>query len=254
MRSWTSLMAIAPSPTADATRLVDYCQVGGCAVAADRATSGLLAQRYLQEAAMPIAVGIDLGTTNSVIARVEDGKPAVIPNAEGSRTTPSVVAFTPKGERLVGQLARRQAIMNPKGTIYSAKRFIGRRYDEVTSEMAAVSFDVVPGPDGSVRFKVLDRLYAPEEVSAMILRKLADDASKFAGEKVTEAVITVPAYFNDAQRPATQDAGKIAGLEVPRILNEPTPAPLPYGPDKKQNEPRLCFALRGRTFDVSLLH
>jgi len=202
---------------------------------------------------MAIAVGIDLGTTNSVIAVTEGGKPAVIPNAEGSRTTPSVVAFTPQGERLVGQLARRQAILNPKGTIYSAKRFIGRRYDEVSSEQNAVSFDVVAGPDGAVRFDVNGRLYAPEEISALVLRKLADDAGKSAGEKVTEAVITVPAYFNDAQRQATKDAGKIAGLEVLRIINEPTAAALAYGLDKKQNETVLVFDLGGGTFDVSLL-
>src|SRR6202044_129079 len=161
---------------------------------------------------MAVAVGIDLGTTNSVIAATEDGKPTVIPNAEGARTTPSVVAFTPQGDRLVGQLARRQAILNPKGTIYSAKRFIGRRYDEVTSELNAVSFDVVPGPDDAVRFKIQDRLYAPEEISALVLRKLVEDAAKFLGEKISEAVITVPAYFNDAQRQATRDAGRIAGL------------------------------------------
>src|SRR5258706_188505 len=202
---------------------------------------------------MAIAVGIDLGTTNSVIAATEQGKPAVIPNAEGSRTTPSVVAFTPQGERLVGQLARRQAILNPKGTIYSAKRFIGRRYDEVSSELTAVSFDVVPGPDGAARFKVSGRLYAPEEISALILRKLADDAGKQVGEKVTEAVITVPAYFNDAQRQATKDAGKIAGLEVLRIINEPTAAALAYGLDRKQNETVLVFDLGGGTFDVSVL-
>jgi molecular chaperone DnaK len=202
---------------------------------------------------MAIAVGIDLGTTNSVIAATEAGKPAVIPNAEGSRTTPSVVAFTPQGERLVGQLARRQAILNPKGTIYSAKRFIGRHYDEVSSEQNAVSFDVVAGPDGAVRFDVNGRQYAPEEISALILRKLADDAGKSAGEKVTEAVITVPAYFNDAQRQATKDAGKIAGLEVLRIINEPTAAALAYGLDKKQNETVLVFDLGGGTFDVSLL-
>ena len=202
---------------------------------------------------MAIAVGIDLGTTNSVIAATEQGKPTVIPNAEGSRTTPSVVALTPQGERLVGQLARRQAILNPKGTIYSAKRFIGRRYDEVSSELNAVSFDVVPGPDGAVRFKVFDKLYAPEEISALIMRKLADDAGKQVGEKVTEAVITTPAYFNDAQRQATKDAGKIAGLEVLRIINEPTAAALAYGLDKKQNETVLVFDLGGGTFDVSLL-
>jgi molecular chaperone DnaK len=152
---------------------------------------------------MAAAVGIDLGTTNSVIAATEAGKPVVIPNAEGARTTPSVVAFTDQGERLVGQLARRQAILNPKGTIYSAKRFIGRRYEEVTSELSAVSFDVVAGPDGAARFEIRGREYAPEEISALVLRKLAEDAAKFLGEKVTEAVITVPAYFNDAQRQAT---------------------------------------------------
>jgi molecular chaperone DnaK len=202
---------------------------------------------------MARAAGIDLGTTNSVIAAMEAGKPTVIPNAEGARTTPSVVAFTDQGERLVGQLARRQAILNPKGTIYSAKRFTGRRYDEVTSELNAVSFDVVPGPDGSARFKVGGKLYAPEEISALILRKLAEDAGKFLGERVTEAVITVPAYFNDAQRQATKDAGRIAGLEVLRIINEPTAAALAYGLDKKQNETVLVYDLGGGTFDVSIL-
>jgi molecular chaperone DnaK len=202
---------------------------------------------------MATAVGIDLGTTNSVIAATENGKPTVIPNAEGSRTTPSVVAFTPQGERLVGQLARRQAILNPKGTIYSAKRFIGRRYDEVESEQNAVSFDVVPGPDGAARFSIQGKQYAPEEISALVLRKLAEDASKSLGERVTEAVITVPAYFNDAQRQATKDAGRIAGLEVLRIINEPTAAALAYGLDKKQNETVLVFDLGGGTFDVSIL-
>jgi molecular chaperone DnaK len=202
---------------------------------------------------MATAVGIDLGTTNSVIAVTEAGQPTVVPNAEGSRTTPSVVAFTPQGERLVGQLARRQAILNPKGTIYSAKRFIGRRYDEVESELTAVSFDVVPGPDGAARFAVQGKQYAPEEISALVLRKLAEDASKFLGEKVTEAVITVPAYFNDAQRQATKDAGRIAGLEVLRIINEPTAAALAYGLDKKANETVLVFDLGGGTFDVSVL-
>ena len=202
---------------------------------------------------MAIAVGIDLGTTNSVIAATQGGQTTVIPNAEGARTTPSVVAFTPQGERLVGQLARRQAILNPKGTIYSAKRFIGRRYDEVTSELNAVSFDVVPGPDGAVRFKIQDRLYAPEEISALVLRKLVQDASKFLGEKITEAVITVPAYFNDAQRQATKDAGRIAGLEVLRIINEPTAAALAYGLDKKKSETVLVYDLGGGTFDVSIL-
>jgi len=202
---------------------------------------------------MATAVGIDLGTTNSVIAATEAGKPTVIPNAEGSRTTPSVVAFTPQGERLVGQLARRQAILNPKGTIYSAKRFIGRRFDEVQTERSAVSFDVVAGPDGAARFEIGGKQYAPEEISALVLRKLAEDASKFLGEKVTEAVITVPAYFNDAQRQATKDAGRIAGLNVLRIINEPTAAALAYGLDKKQSETVLVFDLGGGTFDVSVL-
>ena len=202
---------------------------------------------------MAKAVGIDLGTTNSVIAAVEGGQPTVIPNAEGSRTTPSVVAFTEQGERLVGQVARRQAILNPKGTISSAKRFIGRRFDEIESEAKAVSFDVVEGPDGVARFAVRDKQYAPEEISALVLRKLAEDAGKYLGEKVTEAVITVPAYFNDAQRQATKDAGKIAGLEVLRIINEPTAAALAYGLDKGTNETVLVFDLGGGTFDVSIL-
>src|SRR4051795_1222817 len=202
---------------------------------------------------MATAVGIDLGTTNSVIAAWQGGEPIVIPNAEGARTTPSVVGFTPQGERLVGQLARRQAILNPKGTIYSAKRFIGRRFDEVSSELNTVTFDVVSGPDGAVRFKVRDKLYAPEEISALVLRKLVEDASKFLGERVTEAVITVPAYFNDAQRQATKDAGRIAGIEVLRIINEPTAAALAYGLDKREHETVLVFDLGGGTFDVSIL-
>ncbi|MGW4330854.1 molecular chaperone DnaK [Nocardia sp. NPDC004573] len=202
---------------------------------------------------MATAVGIDLGTTNSVIASWQGGEPGVIPNAEGARTTPSVVAFTESGERLVGQLARRQAILNPKGTIYSAKRFIGRHYDEVSEEAKAVSFDVVPGDNGEARFDVRGKKYAPEEISALVLRKLVDDASKFLGEKVKEAVITVPAYFNDAQRNATKDAGRIAGLEVLRIINEPTAAALAYGMDKQTHETVLVFDLGGGTFDVSLL-
>jgi molecular chaperone DnaK len=196
---------------------------------------------------MAKAVGIDLGTTNSVIAVLEGGDPTVIANAEGSRTTPSVVAFTDQGERLVGQLARRQAILNPKGTITSAKRFIGRRYDEVSSEATAVSFDVVAGPDGMARFDVRGKLYAPEEISAQVLRKLAEDAGKYLGERVTKAVITVPAYFNDAQRQATKDAGQIAGLEVLRIINEPTAAALAYGLDKREHETVLVFDLGGGT-------
>ncbi|TDW21348.1 molecular chaperone DnaK [Kribbella kalugense] len=202
---------------------------------------------------MAKAVGIDLGTTNSVIAAMEGGQPTVVPNAEGARTTPSVVAFTDSGERLVGQLARRQSVLNPKGTITSAKRFIGRRFDEVSSELSAVSYDVVPGPDGAVRFEIRHILHAPEEISALILRKLVEDAGKFLGEKVTEAVITVPAYFNDAQRQATKDAGRIAGLEVLRIINEPTAAALAYGMDKLENETILVFDLGGGTFDVSVL-
>ncbi|MGA5362542.1 molecular chaperone DnaK [Streptomyces purpurascens] len=202
---------------------------------------------------MAKAVGIDLGTTNSVIAVWEGGEPSVVPNTEGNRTTPSVVAFTDTGERLVGQLARRQAILNPKGTIYSAKRFIGRHFDEIPDEARAVAYDVVEGPGGVARFKVRDKLHAPEEISAQVLRKLADDASKQLGERVTEAVITVPAYFNDAQRTATKDAGRIAGLEVLRIINEPTAAALAYGMDKKQHETVLVFDLGGGTFDVSIL-
>jgi molecular chaperone DnaK len=202
---------------------------------------------------MAKAVGIDLGTTNSVIAVWEGGEARVIPNAEGARTTPSVVAYTDNGERLVGQLARRQAILNPKGTITSAKRFIGRHYDEITDEAKAVSFDVVADDNGVARFQVQGKKIAPEEVSALVLRKLVDDAAKQLGEKVTEAVITVPAYFNDAQRTATKDAGRIAGLEVLRIINEPTAAALAYGIDKRQHETVLVFDLGGGTFDVSLL-
>src|SRR3954462_14243244 len=203
---------------------------------------------------MAKAVGIDLGTTNSVVAAVmEGGQAEVIPNAEGARTTPSVVAFTSDGQRLVGQVAKRQAILNPEATIYSAKRFIGRKWDEVTEEAKIVSYKVVKGPDDAVRFDINGKLYAPEEISALVLRKLADDAAKFLGERVTEAVITVPAYFNDAQRQATKDAGKIAGLEVLRIINEPTAAALAYGLDKTGQETVLVFDLGGGTFDVSIL-
>ncbi|MEV6924504.1 molecular chaperone DnaK [Dactylosporangium sp. NPDC051485] len=202
---------------------------------------------------MARAVGIDLGTTNSVIAAFEGGHSTVIPNAEGSRTTPSVVAYTPGGERLVGHLARRQAALNPEGTITSAKRFVGRRYDEVAEESETVTYTVVPGPEGAVRFDVRGKQISPEEVSALVLRKLADDAAKYLGEKVTEAVITVPAYFNDAQRQATKDAGRIAGLEVLRIINEPTAAALAYGLDKAGHETVLVFDLGGGTFDVSIL-
>src|SRR4029078_6365401 len=202
---------------------------------------------------MATAVGIDLGTTNSVIAAWQGGEPVVIANAEGARTTPSVVAFTEDGERLVGQLARRKSIMSAKGTIYSAKRFIGRRFDEISEEAKAVSFDVVEGDGGAARFEVRGKQDSPEEISAQVLRKLVDDASKFLGERVKEAVITVPAYFNDAQRNATKDAGRIAGLDVLRIINEPTAAALAYGLDKKGHETVLVFDLGGGTFDVSLL-
>ena len=203
---------------------------------------------------MARAVGIDLGTTNSVVAAtMEGGQAEVMPNAEGGRVTPSVVAFTEDGQRLVGQVAKRQAILNPEATIYSAKRFIGRRWGEVDEEAKIVSYKVVKGQNDAVRFEIRGKQYAPEEVSALVLRKLAEDAAKFLGEKVTEAVITVPAYFNDAQRQATKDAGKIAGLEVLRIINEPTAAALAYGMDKKNQETVLVFDLGGGTFDVSLL-
>jgi molecular chaperone DnaK len=203
---------------------------------------------------MAKAVGIDLGTTNSVVAAtMEGGQAEVIPNAEGARVTPSVVAFTEDGQRLVGQVAKRQAILNPEATIYSAKRFIGRKWGEVDEESKIVSYKVVKGPNDAVRFEIRGKQYSPEEISALVLRKLAEDAGKFLGERVTEAVITVPAYFNDAQRQATKDAGKIAGLEVLRIINEPTAAALAYGLDKKGQETVLVFDLGGGTFDVSLL-
>ncbi len=202
---------------------------------------------------MARAVGIDLGTTNSVVAVMEGGQPTIIANAEGDRTTPSVVAVARDGERLVGQLARRQAVLNPKGTVSSAKRFIGRRFAEVESERGSVSYEVAAGPDDTVRFTIGDKQYAPEEISAQVLRKLVDDASKFIGEKITHAVITVPAYFNDAQRQATKDAGKIAGVDVLRIINEPTAAALAYGLDKAHHETILVFDLGGGTFDVSVL-
>jgi molecular chaperone DnaK len=202
---------------------------------------------------MAKTVGIDLGTTNSVVAVMEGGTPVVIANAEGSRTTPSVVAFTKDGNRLVGAIAKRQAVINPEGTIFSAKRFIGRNYNEVDSEIKIVPYKVVPGPNNSVRFEVNNKTYAPEEISAQVLRKLVDDASAYLGEKVTDAVITVPAYFNDAQRQATKDAGRIAGLNVLRVINEPTAAALAYGADKKKNETIMVFDLGGGTFDVSIL-
>ena len=203
---------------------------------------------------MAKAVGIDLGTTNSVVAAtMEGGQAEVIPNSEGGRVTPSVVAFTEDGQRLVGQVAKRQAILNPEATVYSAKRFIGRKWGEVDEESKIVSYKVVKGPNDAIRFEVRGKQYAPEEISALVLRKLAEDAGKYLGERVTEAVITVPAYFNDAQRQATKDAGQIAGLEVLRIINEPTAAALAYGLDKKGQETVLVFDLGGGTFDVSLL-
>ncbi len=204
---------------------------------------------------MPKTVGIDLGTTNSVIAVMEGGEPVVIPNAEGSRTTPSVVAFTKTGERLVGTLARRQAAVNPENTVYSIKRFMGRKFAEVESERKIVPYQVKPGKDDRVVVHVpaTDKDYTPEEISAMILQKLKTDAEAYLGEKVTDAVITVPAYFNDSQRQATKNAGQIAGLNVLRIINEPTAASLAYGLDKKANETILVFDLGGGTFDVSVL-
>ena len=202
---------------------------------------------------MAKSVGIDLGTTNSVVSVMEGGKPEVILNAEGSRLTPSVVAFKESGERLVGQIAKRQAALNPENTLFSIKRFIGRRFSEVVEERKLVPYKVVAGPSDAVRFEVRGNKYAPEEISAQVLKKLTEDASKYLGEKVTDAVITVPAYFNDAQRQATKDAGKIAGLNVLRIINEPTAAALAYGLDKKANETILVFDLGGGTFDVSIL-
>jgi molecular chaperone DnaK len=199
-------------------------------------------------------VGIDLGTTNSVVAVMEGGKPTVIANAEGFRTTPSVVAYAKNGDRLVGQIAKRQAVMNPENTFYSVKRFIGRRYDEVGTESTEVAYKVLNvGNNVKLDCPQAGKQFAPEEISAQVLRKLADDAGKYLGEKITQAVITVPAYFNDSQRQATKDAGKIAGLEVLRIINEPTAASLAYGLDRKSNETILVFDLGGGTFDVSIL-
>ena len=202
---------------------------------------------------MAKAIGIDLGTTNSAVATMEGDSPTVMVNAEGGRVTPSVVAFTKTGERLVGQVAKRQAALNPERTIYSVKRFMGRKYSEVTEELKNVTYKVVPGPNDAVRIDIDGKLYSPEEVSSYILRKLADDAARYTGEKVKDAVITVPAYFNDAQRQATKDAGQIAGLNVLRIINEPTAASLAYGLDKKKQETILVFDLGGGTFDVSIL-
>lgn len=204
---------------------------------------------------MPKVIGIDLGTTNSVVAYLEGGQPVVIPNKEGSRLTPSVVAFTKQGEILVGQLAKRQAITNPKNTIFSIKRLMGRRYDDPEVEKArrVLPYEIVPGKHGEACVKVGDRIYTPPEISAMILRKLKEDAEEYLGEKIQEAVITVPAYFNDSQRQATKDAGKIAGLDVKRIINEPTAAALAYGLGKGKEEVIAVYDLGGGTFDISIL-
>ncbi len=198
-------------------------------------------------------IGIDLGTTNSCMAVMEHGEAKVIPNAEGNRTTPSIVAFTKSGERLVGQTAKRQAVTNPQNTVYSVKRLMGRKYAEVKDECELVPYEIVPAANGDAYVKIGDRTYSPPEISAMILQKLKADAEAFLGEPVTQAVITVPAYFNDSQRQATKDAGKIAGLEVLRIINEPTAAALAYGLDKKSDETVAVYDLGGGTFDISVL-
>jgi len=202
---------------------------------------------------MSKVIGIDLGTTNSVVAVLEGGDPKVIPNSEGGRTTPSVVAFAKEGERLVGQVAKRQAVTNPENTIFSIKRFMGRKYAEVSEEQKMVPFHVVEAPNGDARVKVEGKLYSPPEISAMVLQKLKQAAEDYLGEKVTKAVITVPAYFNDSQRQATKDAGQIAGLEVLRIVNEPTAAALAYGLDKKKDETIAVYDFGGGTFDISVL-
>ena len=198
-------------------------------------------------------IGIDLGTTNSVVAVMEGGQPTVIANQEGGRTTPSVVAFTKAGERLVGQVAKRQAITNPENTIFSIKRFMGRRYEEVSEEQKMVPYKVVRGENGDARVDIQGKKYTPPEISAMILTKLKEAAEAYLGQKVTEAVITVPAYFNDAQRQATKDAGKIAGLDVMRIINEPTAAALVYEAGQHAGKRILVYDLGGGTFDISIL-
>lgn len=202
---------------------------------------------------MSKVLGIDLGTTNSCMSVMEGGEPVVIPNAEGARTTPSVVAFTKSGERLVGQAAKRQAITNPKNTVYSIKRFMGRKFDEVAHEISLVPYEVVKAKNGDAHVKIDDKVYSPPEISAMILQKLKADAETFLGEKISQAVVTVPAYFNDSQRQATKDAGRIAGLEILRIVNEPTAASLAYGMDKKKDETIAVYDLGGGTFDISIL-
>src|SRR5512134_2681148 len=198
-------------------------------------------------------IGIDLGTTNSVVAVMEGGDPVVIPNAEGGRTTPSVVAFTKDGERLVGQVAKRQAVTNPQQTIFSIKRFMGRRISEVTEEMKRVPYRVVPGTNELASVEIQGKRYTPPEISAMILQKMKQTAEDYLGYKVEKAVVTVPAYFNDAQRQATKDAGKISGLDVVRIINEPTAAALAYGLDKGKNQTIAVYDLGGGTFDISIL-
>src|SRR6187401_2641077 len=198
-------------------------------------------------------IGIDLGTTNSVVAVMEGGEPVVITNPEGGRLTPSVVAFTKTGERLVGQVAKRQAVTNPENTIFSIKRFMGRKFDEVNEEMKMVPYQVVRASNGDARVNALDKEYSPPEISAMILQKLKQSAEEYLGQPVTKAVITVPAYFNDAQRQATKDAGQIAGFEVSRIVNEPTAAALAYGLDKKKDETIAVYDFGGGTFDISIL-
>src|SRR5512134_3047857 len=198
-------------------------------------------------------IGIDLGTTNSVVAVMEGGQPVVIPNQEGGRTTPSVVGFTKGGERLVGAPAKRQSVTNPENTVSSIKRFMGRKHSEVSEEQKIVPYEVVSGPNGDVRVKAGGKEYSPPEISAMILQKLKQAAEEYLGQPVTKAVITVPAYFNDAQRQATKDAGQIAGLEVARIVNEPTAAALAYGLDKKKDETIAVYDFGGGTFDISIL-
>ena len=198
-------------------------------------------------------IGIDLGTTNSCVAVMEGGEPVVIPNSEGARTTPSIVAFAKNGERLVGQVAKRQAITNPENTIFSVKRFMGRRYGEVSSEITEVPYKIVKGSNDVAKVKMTDKDYSPQEISAMILQKMKQTAEDYLGQKVTSAVITVPAYFNDSQRQATKEAGEIAGLEVKRIINEPTAASLSYGLDKKAEEKIAVYDLGGGTFDISIL-
>ena len=202
---------------------------------------------------MAKVLGIDLGTTNSCMSIMEGGEPVVVPNVEGGRTTPSIVAFSKSGERLVGQAAKRQAVTNPKNTIFSVKRFMGRKFDEISDEKKRVPYEVVKAPNGDAHVQIGDKVYSPPEISAMILQKLKTDAEAYLGEKITQAIITVPAYFNDSQRQATKDAGKIAGLEVLRIINEPTASSLAYGLDKKKEEKIAVYDLGGGTFDISIL-